>query len=135
MPIRNDGAGQRDERLALFVEKATYRRRRLMDIARLAPIMGALLFAVPLLWPADTSEPGEAVRTSAAMIYVFCVWTVLVGFGAAFSLAVRLWAVHWTHRSDAEALVGPVGQTSPLMGAEQRPKQTPEQTTSGGPLE
>ena len=133
MPIRNDGAGQRDERLAPFVEKATYRRRRLMDIARLAPILGALLLAVPLLWPVEASQPEGAVRTSAAMIYVFFVWTALVGFAAAFSLAVRLWAVHWTHRMDPEALVGPVGQTSTLIGADDVPETSPDTTTPGGP--
>lgn len=127
MPIRNDGAGQRDERLALFVEKATYRRRRLMDIARLAPILGALLFAVPLMWPNGTFDTSEPVRTSSAMIYVFSVWAALIGFAAAFSVAVRLWAVHWTHRMDSEALVGPVGQTSSLMNADKTGDIPPEE--------
>ena len=132
MSIRNDGAGTRDERLAPFVEKATYRRRRLMDIARLAPILGACFFAVPLLWPQ------EAVRSSTAMVYVFFVWTALVGFAAAFSFAVRLWAAHWTHRTDPQALVGPVGQTSTLIGAGEVQGEAhglkADTTTSGGPV-
>ena len=48
---------------AVFLERQSYRRRRLMDVARLLPILGAALFAVPLLWPRaprDTPTPAEA---------------------------------------------------------------------------
>ncbi len=98
--IRSDGAGGRDELRAPFVEQRTYRRRRLMDIARLAPLIGVLLFLVPLLWPEGDSsaapEGGGTSSMSSAMIYIFSVWVGLVLFSVGFSVAVRHWAVHWT---------------------------------------
>ncbi|NKX38740.1 hypothetical protein [Tritonibacter mobilis] len=98
--IRSDGAGSKDELRTPFVERRTYRRRRLMDIARLAPLIGALLFLVPLLWPEQhLSEGGghdAGSSMSTAMIYIFGVWIGLILFSVAFSVAVRLWAVHWT---------------------------------------
>lgn len=117
--IRGDGAEEKNEMRAPFVEKVTYRRRRLMDIARIAPVIGAVLFAVPLLWNVSgrNSEVGAqdgVVMTSTALVYIFSVWSALILFALGFSIAVRLWAVHWTKRADAEALRGPVGQTTGL---------------------
>ncbi|MBY6065920.1 hypothetical protein KUW17_04160 [Leisingera aquaemixtae] len=79
-------------------ERQTYRRRRLMDIARLLPVLGALLLALPLLWPEAASHPAGrgGVSMSAAIIYVFAVWTGLIGACFVFSLAVQRWADHWT---------------------------------------
>ncbi|MCA2007564.1 hypothetical protein [Tritonibacter mobilis] len=98
--IRSDGAGSKDELRTPFVERRTYRRRRLMDIARLAPLIGALLFLVPLLWPEQHLSDGgghdAGSSMSTAMIYIFGVWIGLILFSVAFSVAVRLWAVHWT---------------------------------------
>lgn len=109
--IRSDGAGGRDELRAPFVERRTYRRRRLMDIARLAPLIGALLFMVPLLWPRQEVGPAAELASgtsmSSAMIYIFSVWVGLVLFSAGFSVAVRRWAVHWTGL-DASAEVADV---------------------------
>lgn len=74
-----------------------------MDIARLAPIFGALLFAVPLLWPRPKAPDGlgasasvEVVSTSSALVFVFVIWAGLIVFSALFTLAVRRWAIHWT---------------------------------------
>ncbi|UYV39573.1 hypothetical protein N4R57_12680 [Rhodobacteraceae bacterium D3-12] len=56
----------------VFLEKANYRRRRLVDAVRLMPVLGALLWAVPLLWTqGDTSS-------SSALLYVFGIWFGLV---------------------------------------------------------
>ena len=59
-----------------------------------------LLFLVPLLWPEQhLSEGGwhdAGSSMSTAMIYIFGVWIGLILFSVAFSVAVRLWAVHWT---------------------------------------
>jgi hypothetical protein len=59
----------------VFLERRTYRRRRLMDAARLLPVVGGLLFLVPLLW---TSGPDEGAATAPTMIYVFAVWAGLI---------------------------------------------------------
>ncbi len=60
---------------SVFLERQTYRRRRLMDAARMLPIVGILLWALPLLW---RQEPETAVTTSGAMRYIFGIWVLLV---------------------------------------------------------
>lgn len=58
----------------LFLERRSYRLRRLMDGARLMPFLGAALWAVPMLW----SREGEAATpTSHAMLYIFLIWFLL----------------------------------------------------------
>lgn len=66
----------------LFVERATYRRRRMADAARLLPIFGIILFALPMLWK---GPEGAAVLTSHVMAYLFGVWLLLVVLGAGLS--------------------------------------------------
>ncbi|WP_424979086.1 hypothetical protein [Leisingera sp. S232] len=79
-------------------ERQTYRRRRLMDISRLLPVLGALLLALPLLWPEASAHPATrgGVSMSAAIIYIFAVWIGLIATCFVFSLAVQRWADHWT---------------------------------------
>ena len=62
-------------RPTVFVERQTYRMRRTMDAARLVPLLGLLLFAVPLLWPTD---PENALSTSKTILSVFGVWLMLI---------------------------------------------------------
>ena len=57
----------------VFLERSTYRRRRMMDAARLLPVLGALLFLVPLLW-----APGEDASTTRGVSYVFAIWAGLI---------------------------------------------------------
>lgn len=79
-----------------FLERQSYRRRRLMDAARLLPLLGILLFVVPLLWPVPRPGQGEAAATvtmSGAMIYVFCAWVLLIVTVACFGWGVQHWAV------------------------------------------
>ncbi|AHD00574.1 hypothetical protein [Leisingera methylohalidivorans] len=93
--IRDGGA---EKQTGTRAERQTYRRRRLMDIARLLPVLGALLLALPLLWPEASTHPAarDGVSMSTAFIYVFAVWIGLIGACFAFSLAVQRWADHWT---------------------------------------
>lgn len=97
---RGDGAGRQGEITAPFVERRTYRRRRLMDTARLLPILGAVLFAVPLMWPDPDPYPAPGshggMRMSSAITYIFLVWAGLIIVSIAFGAAVRRWAEHWT---------------------------------------
>lgn len=44
------------------------------DAARLLPILGVILFAVPLLW---ITKAGDT-KTGAVMVYLFVVWAFLV---------------------------------------------------------
>ena len=58
---------------ALFVHRRTYRRRRITDAARL-PLLGAVLFVIPLLWKGSGGDGG---RTAWVMAHVFLVWAGL----------------------------------------------------------
>ncbi|MEX0367654.1 MAG: hypothetical protein AB3N22_16405 [Ruegeria sp.] len=68
----------------LFLERRSYRRRRVMDAMRLLPVLGVLLWLVPVLWPnaADGPDAPGPVSMSGAVVYVFVVWAglILVGF-------------------------------------------------------
>ncbi len=77
-----------------FLERQSYRRRRLIDTIRMLPVMGAVLWAVPLLW--RQSEDSGAVMTSDAIIYIFMVWLLLVVGGG--------WLARSLKRSDAEEM-------------------------------
>jgi len=61
-------------RVPIFVERGTYRRRRVADAARLLPVVGVILFLLPLLW---VGSDGESGRTAWVMSYIFVVWAVL----------------------------------------------------------
>lgn len=63
---------------ALFLERRTYRRRRLADLARLLPVIGLVLLMVPLLW----DEGSGGMPTSRAIIWIFGVWVALVAISA-----------------------------------------------------
>ena len=66
----------------VFVQRRTYRRRRIADAARLLPLLGAILFIVPLLW---NGGAGDTARTAHVLLYLFVVWVVLVGLAAILS--------------------------------------------------
>lgn len=66
----------------LFLARRSYRRRRLMDAARLLPVLGLILILLPGLWhPADTPAPD----TGRGGLYLFAVWIALIG--AAFLIS------------------------------------------------
>lgn len=81
-------AGLKARKGVVFLEKASYRRRRLTDAARLIPVVGALLWAVPMLWARAVTS------TSTALLYVFSIWVVLV-LGAAL-LSRGIGRVNWS---------------------------------------
>ena len=59
----------------VFHEKRTYRQRRAMDAARVAPLLAVFLWCVPLIWP----QTGDAAVSSAtALIYIFGVWAGII---------------------------------------------------------
>ncbi|MBT8425507.1 MAG: hypothetical protein KJO67_11065 [Silicimonas sp.] len=67
----------------LFLERQTYRRRRLGDAAKLLPILGGVLFLLPILW-LDTA------RTAAGVVYLFTVWGLLIVVVAVLSRALAV---------------------------------------------
>jgi len=58
----------------LFLARQNYRRRRLADAARLVPVLGALLFMIPIL-----ATSGGGASTARGGMYVFLVWLALIG--------------------------------------------------------
>jgi hypothetical protein len=82
---------------SVFLERQSYRRRRMMDAARFLPVLGALLFAVPLLWPKPDSAAVldgavQPVTMSGAMLYVFLIWAVLIACAGIFGILARRWS-------------------------------------------
>lgn len=84
------------KKIPVFVQRRTYRRRRIADGARLLPVLGGILFLIPLLWdggatPAvGTETVPDGSRTAWVMTYVFAVWfglAVLSGVLARFLVA------------------------------------------------
>ncbi|WP_202075986.1 hypothetical protein [Pseudooceanicola pacificus] len=59
----------------VFLERRSYRQRRLADLARALPVVGLLLMLIPLLW---TQGAEDGTRTSRAIYWIFGVWAVLV---------------------------------------------------------
>ena len=74
----------------VFLERQSYRRRRLNDAARLLPLRAAGLFAVPLLWP-QGEDGAAAIPMSSAILYVFAIWAALIVVAALFGFAARRW--------------------------------------------
>ncbi len=69
----------------VFLERASYRQRRLGDAARFLPLLGAVLWLIPLLWASDGPEaPSQAGMVS----YIFIVWLVLILLAAILSRAL-----------------------------------------------
>ncbi|WP_299690604.1 hypothetical protein [uncultured Tateyamaria sp.] len=77
---------------SVFLERRSYRRRRMMDAVRLLPIFAALLFMLPLFWPTAPDTPEVPVSMSTAVIYVFLVWLMLI------CAAYGLWSILWSAR-------------------------------------
>lgn len=81
-------------RAPLFLERRSYRFRRMMDAVRMLPFMVLAFWMVPLLWPvampdaplaADQDIAADVVPMSHAARYVFGVWI------GAILLAFLLW--------------------------------------------
>lgn len=66
---------ERPSPLPVFLERDLYRRRRLMDAARLLPAFGTALLLLPMLWARDQG-------TATGAVYTFLVWFGLIAFAA-----------------------------------------------------
>jgi hypothetical protein len=68
----------------VFLERRTYRLRRMMDAVKLLPLLGFALWMVPLIWPlpdpADQTS-ADPMPMSMALLYLFGVWVFLVFMG------------------------------------------------------
>ena len=88
-------------RPSVFLERQSYRRRRLTDAARLLPFLGAALFAIPLLWPGPaTGDP--PVPLSSAILYIFACWSLLILVSLVFGFVARRMGSPGGAESDTE---------------------------------
>ena len=71
---------------SVFLARASYRRRRVRDLAMLLPILGVLLWFIPLLW---SDKPQEAPQSGIILSYVFGVWIFLIIVTALVSALLR----------------------------------------------
>jgi hypothetical protein len=104
-PAALDAATLRSGKRAMFLQRRTYRRRRLMDAARILPLIGIVLFIIPLLWPQTGDAKGEPTATSTAITYIFVIWALLIWASAVFAYYIRHWSEIWG------------GETPPAGGA------------------
>ncbi len=71
----------------MFLQPASYRRRRRRDAARFLPVVGLFLFLLPVLWaPQDTPRRDTAPDG----IYLFVVWGLLIAAALMISRALAL---------------------------------------------
>ncbi len=68
----------------LFLARRTYRRRRLIDAIRFLPILGALMFLIPVL----KMSTGTGT-TFAGGVYLFSAWLGLIMLTGVLSYLVR----------------------------------------------
>lgn len=88
-------------RPSLFLERQSYRRRRLTDAARLLPVLGAALIAIPLLWPSGEGEQG-GIPLSSAIFYIFFCWVVLIAASLVFGFASRHMAANDESKAESD---------------------------------
>lgn len=58
----------------------------MIDAVRLLPILGILLFLVPLLWSSDGQEPAATAR---GLVYLFAIWAGLIVAAATLTRLLR----------------------------------------------
>lgn len=69
----------------IFLQRASYRQRRLRDAAKILPFLGVVLWAIPLAWA--HGDASTDVGTG-GLIYVFAVWVLLIVLSALLSRRV-----------------------------------------------
>ena len=62
----------------VFLERRSYRKRRMMDAVRLLPLLGLALWMVPLMWGVPEAQSADVTRMSSALRYVFGIWVSMV---------------------------------------------------------
>lgn len=73
----------------LFLERKSYRRRRLFDAVRLVVFLAFMLFMIPLLWPSGLDEASASMPMSTALSFVFGAWLVLIVIAAGLTLGSK----------------------------------------------
>ncbi|MCY4304666.1 MAG: hypothetical protein OXC62_07820 [Aestuariivita sp.] len=74
-----------------FLSRKSYRQRRIIDAAKLLPILGIILFFLPLLWGNSPQEAGDkqyTITVTEVAVFIFCVWLFLIFL--TFTLGIKL---------------------------------------------
>lgn len=103
----------------LFLARDTYRRRRLIDAIRLVPVLGAILFMVPVL-----SAAGHVGMTFRGGVYLFGSWLLLIVLTAVLERRLR--------RTEALALEAPEGPGEGPRGNTAEPAASEAQSRGDG---
>lgn len=64
-----------------FLARQSYRKRRMIDAARVLPIFGTVLFLLPILWDVGgtgAADPDAPPHLAQRGLYLFAVWGGLV---------------------------------------------------------
>lgn len=109
----------------LYLARRMYRRRRLIDAARLLPFAGMVLFAVAMFWTPSVQPEAATARQG---LYLFGVWGLLI-IGA-WALARRLGrdapGAAIGRDSDRGAARGPGGGGADAPDAADAPDHAPD---------
>ena len=110
----------RPPRGPVFLERQSYRSRRVLDAARILPVAGLFLFLVPVIL---AGSDGGAPGTGPGGLYLFGVWGVLI-------LAAALLSRRLT-RAMNEQLGEPSQADADAMGAGARLAPEPPRDNDG----
>ncbi len=77
----------------VFLERKSYRARRMMDAVRLLPFLGLALWMAPLMWPLPDPQGQGGIAMSTALMYLFGVWC---------GLAILGWVL-WRHTRPSDS--------------------------------
>ncbi|PJI92381.1 hypothetical protein BC777_1230 [Yoonia maricola] len=70
----------------VFLQRDSYRQRRVRDAVKLLPFAGVVLLAIPLAWKSGTSEDQIGAN---GLLYIFGVWVLLIVLSALLSAFIR----------------------------------------------
>ena len=74
-PETTPGQARPPGRPGLFLARDSYRQRRLRDAARMLPVLGLILWLIPLMWRREADQTGGM---AAAVAFVFAGWVLLI---------------------------------------------------------
>ncbi|MEH6521365.1 hypothetical protein [Sulfitobacter sp.] len=81
------------QKTRLFLERRSYRRRRMMDAVRILPLLCTVLWlVVPTMWP-NSSEVASDTQTSLSS----AIWYLVVIWALAITATFALWRRIRTH--------------------------------------
>lgn len=73
----------RRPRNQLFLERRSYRRRRLGDAARMLPVFGLILILLPIFWDPATADAPRSTTWDGEFLFV--VWAVMIAVAGVLS--------------------------------------------------